>query len=126
MTTATAMTFTATRDSGGSHLSGDCTYEIRGTAFPALWWNLSAFKADGDKMPNKTGRASFSSGNITTAPDGAFSVRLSPEVQPGNWLPSQKGARVVLRLTILKPLNPDALLKSAQDSLPEISLTECL
>jgi hypothetical protein len=125
MTASAEMTFTATRDSAGSHLSGDCTYDIRGHALPALWWNIGAFTPIGEKMPSKTGRSSFSSTNVAMAPDGSFTVRLSAEVQPGNWLPASRGTRVVLRLTVLKPLNPGNLLKSGVDTLPEIDLVEC-
>jgi hypothetical protein len=125
ITAASAMTFTATRDSDGARLSGDCTYEVRGYAIPSLWWNLAAFKPDGEIMPNKTGRSSFSSANMLTAPDGSFLVRLSPEVQPGNWLPTTRGDRVVLRFNILRPLSPDSLLKSGSDILPTITVVEC-
>ena len=72
------MVFTATRDSAGSHLSGDCTYEIRGMAVPSLWWDIAAFTADGEVMPSKTGRSGFSSASILAAPGGQFTVRLSP------------------------------------------------
>ena len=125
ITAAADMTFTATRDSAGARLSGDCTYEVRGYSVPALWWNIAAFRADGEVMPNKTGRSDFTSANISTAPDGSFLVRLSPEVQPGNWLPAERGRRVVLRLEILRPLSPDNLLKSGDDILPAITLVEC-
>jgi hypothetical protein len=125
ITAASELVFAATRDSGGSHLSGNCTYEIRGNSVPALWWDIAAFKADGEVMPSKTGRASFSSANILAAPDGSFKVRLSPDVQPGNWIPAERGDRIVLRLSILRPLNPDNLLASGADILPEITLLEC-
>lgn len=125
ITASGAMVFTATRDSSGSHLSGDCTYEVRGYSVPSVWWNIAVFTPDGKVIPNKTGRSSFSSANILTAPDGTFLVRLSPDVQPGNWLPASRGRRVVLRINILRPLNPDSLVKSGQDVLPEISLVEC-
>jgi hypothetical protein len=125
ITSASAMSFTATRDSAGSRLTGDCTYEVKGYAIPALWWNIAAFRKNGETMPNKTGRSSFSSANILAAPDGTFTVRLSPDVQPGNWLPSERGERVALRLTILRPLAPDALLSAARRVLPSISLVEC-
>ncbi len=125
LTAASAMTFTATRDSSGSRISGDCTYEVRGYAIPSLWWNIAAFRPDGEVMPNKTGRSSFSSATVMTAPDGSFLVRLSPDVQPGNWLPAERGDRVVLRLNIVRPLAPDSLLKSGADILPSITLVEC-
>jgi len=124
-TSASAMVFTATRDSSGSHLSGDCTYEIRGAAPPSLWWNIAAFKSDGAIMANKTGRSGFTGANILSAPDGTFLVRVSPDVQPGNWIPAARGDRVILRLTVLRPLNPGALLKPGGEALPDISLVEC-
>lgn len=125
VTAASEMVFTATRDSAGSHLSGDCTYDIRGISVLALWWNIAAFKPDGQIMPSKTGRSGFSSANILAAADGSFSLRLSPDVQPGNSIPAARGDRVVLRLNILRPLNPDNLLTSGSDILPEITLLEC-
>ena len=76
------------------------------TAVPALWWNIAAFRTDGEVMPSKTGRSSFSSANISTAPDGSFLVRLSPDVQPGNWLPAEHGTRVALRLRSPKAASP--------------------
>lgn len=126
ITAASAMTFTATRDSAGARLSGDCLYEIRGYSIPALWWSIAAFRKNGEVMPNKTGRSSFTSANIATAPDGSFLVRLSPEVQPGNWLPAERGERIALRLEILRPLSPQNLLNSGEDILPVITRQECL
>lgn len=125
VTAASTMIFTATQDSSGSSLSGDCTYEIRGAAIPSLWWDIAAFKPDGEIMPNKTGRAGFSSANILASPGGHFTVRLSPDVQPGNWIPAQRGASVTVRLSILRPFNPDALRNNGSELLPEIRLVEC-
>jgi hypothetical protein len=125
ITSASYLTFTANRDSAGSQLSGDCTYEIRGYSFPALWWNIAAFRTSGQAISNKTGRSSFASNTILTAPDGSFTVRLSPDVQPGNWLPAARGKRIVLRLNILRPLKPDTLLQPGQELLPDIVRVEC-
>jgi hypothetical protein len=125
ITATGAMIFSATRDSAGARLSGSCTYEIRGTAISSLWWDLAAFNSSGEIMPGKTGRSGFSSTSIMAAPDGRFLVRLSPDVQPGNWIPSERGARVTLQFSVLRPFNPDSLLKSGATMLPEISLVEC-
>jgi hypothetical protein len=76
-------------------------------------------------MPSKTGRSGFASTNILAAPDGRFTVHLSPDVQPGNWLPSTRGERVAIQFSILRPFNPDSVLKSGADILPEITLVEC-
>jgi hypothetical protein len=125
VTAASTMVFTATRDSAGAHLSGSCTYEIRGISVPSLWWDIAAFTAAGEIMSSKTGRSGFSSTNILAAPDGRFTVHLSPDVQPGNWIPAARGTRVTLQFSVLRPFNPDSLLKSGADILPEITLMEC-
>ncbi len=125
ITSASTMTFTATRDSDGARISGDCTYELTGYAIPAVWWNIAAFKIDGQPMPNRAGRSGFSSTTIVTSAGGAYVVRLSPDIQPGNWLPSSRGDRVLLRITVLRPINPDVFLQSAREILPQIRLMEC-
>jgi hypothetical protein len=77
VTAASFLDFTATHDSQGSRLSGDCTYEIRGVSFPALWWNLAAFKENGEPIPSKARRSSVNGSDILATPDGKFVVRLS-------------------------------------------------
>jgi len=125
MTAGSFLSFTATRDSSGSRLSGSCTYEIKGYSFPSLWWNIASFTKNGQPVESKTGRSSFNMSNILAAADGRFTVRLSPEVQSGNWLPSPNGERVVLRLNILRPLNAGRLLDGGSDAMPEITLVDC-
>lgn len=125
VTTASSLTFQAKRDNAGSRLSGDCTYEIRGGSFPASWWNIAAFYPDGKPVESKALRASFNSSTIVTAADGRFVVRLSPDIQPGNWLPATRDRNIVLQLQILRPLNPESLLRSGRDILPDILLVEC-
>ncbi len=125
LTSSAAVSFTATRDSAGSRLSGSCTYEVRGLSVAALWWNVSVFKSDGTPMETKAARSGFSSETATLTPDGSFMIRISPEPQPGNWIPSAPSARFVIAYMILKPLNPEAVLEAAQSVLPEISLAAC-
>ncbi len=98
---------------------------IRGISIPSLWWDIAAYTAAGEIMPSKTGRSGFSSTNIMAAPDGRFTVRLSPDVQPGNWIPAARSTRVTLQFSILRPFNPDNLLKSGSEILPDIALVEC-
>ena len=79
----------------------------------------------GRSCPARPGDRAFPAPTSSRAPDGRFTVRLSPDVQPGNWIPAARGTRVTLRLSILRPLSPDSLLKSGGDILPEITLMEC-
>ncbi len=105
VTAATAFYFTATRDSDGHKLNGECDYEIAGRPFNALWWSIAAYDSKGQVIPNKADRHSFNSKNIALLPDGSFRIRLAPKARPGNWLPTRDDKRILLLLRVIKPLN---------------------
>jgi hypothetical protein len=126
VTSGSLLSYTADEDSEGNALSGDCTYEIRGQSFPALWWNLAAFTRDGRLLENKAKRHAFNSGNLLLTPSGDFFIRLSPDVQPGNWLPAQPGEDIRLRIEVLRPVNPERLRnQSTPETMPQITMVGC-
>jgi hypothetical protein len=127
VTAASMLSFTAADDSDGRKLRGDCTYEIVGRQFPALWWNIAAFTPAGRAIPNKAGRHAFNSANLLLTADGLFSVRLGPDVQPGNWLPTSPDEGVVLQINILRPLNRDRVVRDprASELMPRITRMGC-
>lgn len=92
--------FVADHDSSGRRLSGRCSYEVRGQTPPARLWTLTAYDGDGQLIRNPVGRTEFASREILRREDGSFAITLSPEVVPGNWLPTDPEAdlRLVLRL----------------------------
>ncbi|HZP20068.1 MAG TPA: DUF1214 domain-containing protein [Bauldia sp.] len=92
--------FTATADSSGRPLTAACDYTVRGQTPAARLWTLAAYAfgdAGGAPAPD---RSSINSRILVRQPDGSFAIALSPEVQPGNWVPLQAGRnfRLVLRL----------------------------
>lgn len=127
VTAASLLSFSALQDSDGNTLNGDCTYNLIGRPFPALWWNIAAFSHTGRPIENPANRHSFNSGNLLISGDGQFVVRVSPQVQPGNWLPVKEGERFVLIINILRPLNRDRILNTqfGADLMPRIVRVSC-
>lgn len=93
------LAFTATTDSQGEGLSGNCTYQVDGQTPAARLWTLTAYDAEGRLMVNPAHRSGFQSREILRKPDGRFSIIVSPVVEPGNWLPT---ARVVKLQLVLR------------------------
>ena len=58
------------------------------------------FRVDGRLIVNPAHRAGFQSREILRAPDGSFTITVSPVVAPGNWLPTGhvENLQLVLRL----------------------------
>jgi hypothetical protein len=94
------LSFTAEADSTGAPLSGVCTYEIAGQTPAARLWTLTAYDRAGRLMANAARRPGFHSREILRNADGSFDITISPEVQPGNWLPIARvdHFKLILRL----------------------------
>lgn len=99
---AEGLMFQADEDADGRKLSPACTYEISGQTPPARFWTLYA--ADSLNEPVDPGPelpAAFNAWSVLRAPDGAFTVRISADAQPGNWLAIRRGQRFRLVLALL-------------------------
>jgi hypothetical protein len=94
------LAFTAQTDSKGDPLSGRCVYDINGQTPAARLWTLTAYDGEGRLMVNPAHRPGFHSRDILRRPDGSFSIVGSPDVEPGNWLPTARvdAVQLVLRL----------------------------
>ena len=87
MSAGQAVTLTATRDDAGRKLNQRCSYSVGGAIPRARFWTLGALDAQGFPIGNEAERHAFTSADVLRDSTGAFSVTLSPEAQPGNWLP---------------------------------------
>lgn len=79
--------FTATTDENGSQLTPGCVYAVEGATPSARLWTLTAHTQDGRLMANRAERHGFQSDELLREADGDFSITLSRDVAPGNWLP---------------------------------------
>lgn len=101
LSTENSQTFIARQDSDGRTLHSSCDYTITGQEIPNFWWSLTVFDADGRLIPNVLGRATFTSDTMAISPDGSFTVTLSRDAHPGNWLPVGGAGRLALAFTVL-------------------------
>ncbi|MEO1198095.1 MAG: DUF1214 domain-containing protein [Pseudomonadota bacterium] len=125
MASGQGLTLFADADSTGAPLEGRCTYRVRGRTPAAQWWTLSVYDRDGHRpMANPTDRYGFTSSEIVRRSDGSFEIVIAPEVQPGNYLPSDASARLTLILRLYE--KPVALAGDIDPAtLPSILREDC-
>lgn len=122
---AEGLQFTATVDSAGAALRGDCTYRISGHTPPARLWTLytdgaaASSRVRGQDLP-----VALNSRSILRKADGTFDIEISAEAKPANWLAIRPDGRFRLRLTLLD--TPAAGSSGLIDlSMPSIQKTGC-
>ena len=94
----------AYRDSARKPLSGRCTYTMTAASpLNTAFWTLTAYHPDGSLIRNSIGRNAFDSRMVTRDEKGGFSIVLSPDAQPGNWLPLSLNGEFVLILRLFAP-----------------------
>ncbi len=81
------LAFSATHDDDGNPLTSACVYQVFGEAPAARLWTLTAYDERGLLMANAARRAGFHSREVVRGTSGLFSITVSAEVAPGNWLP---------------------------------------
>jgi hypothetical protein len=118
------LSFTATRDSDGNALTGQCAYDVAGNTPAARLWTLTAYDSNGALIPNVAERPSYHSREILRDANGDFHIRVSSTVQPGNWLPISAVERFRLELRIYDtPLTTGSQL--AELTMPSIRKVTC-
>jgi len=116
-----AIYFTALHDSNGKRLSCRETYHIEGNDFPARWWSITAYR-NYQLIPNTEERYSFSKTSMIREIDGSWCLTLSPQPQPGNWIPlGNAPGQLVISLRLYNP-DTQAIDEIANRPLPEITI----
>lgn len=124
--TDAARTFVARTDSAGNRLYSSCEYLVEGRDLPANWWSIGVFTDKGALITNPAQRYAFTSDTIALQPDGTFTVSLSRDARPGNWLPTGGAVRIALVLTALDPrTTASATLTDASAAMPKITQVQC-
>lgn len=118
------LAFSTFDDSAGEALDGDCTYFVTGQTPPARLWTLTAYNRAGQLMRNVASRYGFHSRELLRQEDGSLNIVLSADVQPGDWLPVARGAKLMLVLRLY-----DTPLTTATEfvdlDMPRIAKGEC-
>ena len=115
--------YTATTDSAGEDLHGNCSYRIEGRDPHARWWSITLYGIDHFLIDNPSNRYAVGQTNVIRGADGAFVIRLSTVPEPNNWIAtSPDGFDITLRL-----YNPGETIKAnpATAPLPKIVKEAC-
>jgi hypothetical protein len=127
LSTEVASLYIATADKSGSQLHSSCDYQVEGRDLASHWWSLTVYDADGHIIPNAAERYGFTSDTIAMRPDSSYTVTLSRDAQPENWLPTGGAGQLALAfqaidlgvLAVARDVNPVAA------NLPSIQRSRC-
>jgi hypothetical protein len=119
-----AMYFTARVDGDRKPLDGRCTYLVSGGKLDGRWWSVTLYEGAGWLVKNTANRWSIPAHAADRQENGAWSFTVSPDAQPGAWLPT--GGVPAFDLT-LRLYHPAAALLAdpAQALLPTIQRQGC-
>jgi len=119
-----AMYFTATVDDDGTPLDGRCTYIVSGGKLDGRWWSVTLYEGAGWLVKNSANRWSIPAHAATHRDDGTWSFTVSPDEQPGAWLPTGGVEAFDLTLRLYHP-EPGMLAAPEKGMLPTIQRQGC-
>ncbi|QRM28176.1 DUF1214 domain-containing protein [Microvirga sp. VF16] len=124
LATGEGLGFTARTDSEGRPLDSACTYNIGAVAPIARLWTLTLYDRDGHLPATELGRRNFTSAEVLRDSQDRFTIALSRNLQPGNWLQLPASGPFTLVLRLYDP--PGAAGANLEESdFPLIQRVEC-
>lgn len=90
----------AREDDDGRPLDARCVYQVGSHVPSARYWTLSVVDPEGWPIENAAQRYGFRSSEILRAANGDFTISISTEAAPGNWLPIGAPGRFALALRL--------------------------
>jgi hypothetical protein len=116
--------YTATTDSDGQPLTGNCDYRLHGTPLAARWWSITAYGADSFLIPNAARRYSLSQTTVARKPSGLYTIAVGADPQGRNTLTVRDGEPFDLTARLY---DPDASVYEAPGNaaLPRIERVSC-
>jgi hypothetical protein len=98
---AEGLAFYAYDDDTGAALDRRCTYSMGGTSPNARFWTLYAADRQLIALDPGAGKLpALHSRQILRGENGQFTINVSPQAQPGNWLATTGSGRMVLVMTL--------------------------
>ena len=121
------LTYHASSDEEGYPLRSRCDYEITGSGPAAQWWSLSLFTSKGRLIENPARRHSFTSQTVLRGTDGSYTISIAREARAGNWLPSRRAGKLMVRLLVQQPryIHDQAGSDEEERELPSIRRIKC-
>lgn len=119
------LAFHAAVDDTGLPLDASCTYEVGSATPQARAWTLTAYQG-GRPIVTGLGRSGFTSAEILRRDNGEFTITLSREARPGNWLQLPASARFNLILRLYDTPLAAGSVALDRKALPRIVRGECV
>jgi hypothetical protein len=120
------LTFKAKTDGRGVQLSSACDYAVILEDFDPAWWSIAVYDGYGRLIANSADRYAFNSSTAVRGLDGRTVIALSRDARPGNWLPTGRGNRIVLVLTVQDATWATAIYDGASSrAMPQIVRSAC-
>ena len=119
-----AMYFTAKTDSSGQFLDGRCTYRLMGGPMPGRWWSVTLYQGEGWLVKNPANRWSVGSSAFPGSAIKEWMIRVSPDPQQGQWIPTSGVARFDLTFRLYHP-SPATIAQPGAAALPPIVRVGC-
>lgn len=115
----------AERDSDGHNLQANCSYRLEGMLPHARYWTFIVVDKKSRRILNPSKRAGFSSFELGYIQGKPISIIISPEFQPGYWIPLTGEEEIVVVFRFYEiPLSASATkLNAAQ--LPNLTRIGC-
>jgi hypothetical protein len=119
------LTLTATADDAGRSLDARCAYRVGSATPQTRYWTLTLYDSEGNPVSSELQRSGFTSAELVRGADGRFSIAISREPMPGNWLRTPEQGRLSLALRLYD--TPVAAGTAALDprTLPSIERLDC-
>ncbi|MDM9620072.1 hypothetical protein A6U87_03975 [Rhizobium sp. AC44/96] len=122
---AEGLMFTAKVDDQGNRLDAACRYRLRGQTPPARIWTLFTADNGGNPASLQTGLpGAMNSWTVLRQADSGFSIDISAQARPGNWLAVPAAGTFQLVLTLFD--TPTAGSSGVIDlAMPKLEKTGC-
>lgn len=116
--------YTAFTDDDGRALDARCDYTMSGAPLPARWWSLTMYGADHYLVANTANVYSRHAGNLTLDATGNYTIAVSANAQPDNWLPSPPEGSFSITARLYNP-KPEAVADVTKVAMPKIVRGAC-
>ncbi|KQO79663.1 DUF1214 domain-containing protein [Rhizobium sp. Leaf262] len=123
--TAEGLSFTASADSAGQRLTGDCHYRLTGSVPPSRFWTLYAADQHGNPLDDGSGKPiALNSRTLLHGPGGGMDIAVAASAQTYNWLsvPPSRPFKLVLTLLDTPVAGSTGLIDI---KMPDIQKTGC-
>jgi hypothetical protein len=118
-----AIYYTASTDSDGRALTGQCHYKVEGPVPDARWWSITAYGPDDYLIANPTGRYSVTKQQVAPDAHGRIVVLVGGNSGGNNWIAAGTG-RFSLSLRLYNP-GPEFIAAPGDAALPALLRVGC-